>query len=183
MSTPRAFVDTETTGVHPGRRAWEVAVIRRDDEGQREWLWQVADVDLSGADPAGLKVGGFYERHLPTARPSVDAGAWITPRLRPEAEVAREVEQVTRGAQIVGAVPSFDTITLDAMLRRHRLIPAWHHRLRCVESLTAGHLRAEIGGLRACAQALEIEVDPQAEHTALGDARTAMAIWDAVMEP
>jgi hypothetical protein len=39
MTAPLCFVDTETTGVHPGRRAWEVAIIRRDPDGyEEEWL-------------------------------------------------------------------------------------------------------------------------------------------------
>ena len=30
MSTPLVFIDTETDGLHPGRKAWEIALIRRD---------------------------------------------------------------------------------------------------------------------------------------------------------
>lgn len=58
-------------------------------------------------------------------------------------------------------------------------VGGWSHRLRCVETLTAGHLGREIGGLSDCAAALGI--DTPAAHTALGDARTARAIWDAIL--
>lgn len=178
MSTPLCFIDTETTGVHPDRRVWEVAIIRRDDEGQREYVWQVSDVDLSNADPFGLNVGRFYERHH-RFNPSVvlaygQAGF--------ESEVAREVEIVTRGAHLIGVVPSFDAGCLDPMLRRHRLIPAWHYHLVDVEAMAAGWLRTappwksdELS--RAC------EVEPPSDderHTALGDARWAMRWYDAL---
>jgi hypothetical protein len=60
--TPLVFLDTETTGVHPAREVWEIGMIRRDDEGEREIQFFV-DVDLSLADPFGLSIGKFYERH------------------------------------------------------------------------------------------------------------------------
>ena len=176
-STPLVFLDTETTGVHPGRQVWEVGMIRRDESGQRELQFFV-DVDLAGADPFGLAVGRFYERH--------PQGQFLSGRFDQRAEkaynrhqAAADVARWTHGAHVVGAVPNFDTEVLAKLLRSQLLIPAWHHRLRCVETLTAGHLRREVGGLRDCAQALGI--DQEDEHTALGDARTAMKIWDAVM--
>jgi hypothetical protein len=183
--TPLAFVDTETTGVHPDRRVWEVAVIRRDERGEFTFLWQVNDVDLSNADPFGLKVGGFYERHVSVT------GGWDGPfddypvMYRPEVEVARGVEQATRGAHLVGVVPSFDADCLDKMLRRHRLLPAWHYHLVDVEAMAAGWLRSgppwrSDDLSRAC------EVDPpneQDRHTALGDARWAMRWYDALTGP
>lgn len=33
--TPICAVDTETTSLRPDRRAWDIALIRRDDEGER----------------------------------------------------------------------------------------------------------------------------------------------------
>jgi len=184
--TALAFVDTETTGVHPGRLVWEVAVIRREPDGTEKVLnVQVHGVDLSEADPFGLKVGGFYDRYLGLSQP---AGV----RCKPEAEVARLVERATRGAHVVGVVPNFDTEVLDVMLRRHRLIPAWHYHLIDVEALAVGYLsgRAEHEGYtpitlpwksdelsRACG------VEPPSEderHTALGDARWAMRWYDAI---
>lgn len=54
--TPLCFIDTETTGVHPDRQVWEVAMIRRQDGREQEVTFFV-DVDLALADPFGLKVG------------------------------------------------------------------------------------------------------------------------------
>jgi DNA polymerase III epsilon subunit-like protein len=170
-----AFVDTETTGLHPNRRPWEVAIIRRDLSGvapEASIVIQVSDVDLSDADPQALSIGRFYERHGVVTRGS---------QLLTESQAARVVEQWTRGAYLVGAVPSFDAGTLDPMLRRHRLVPAWLHRLRCVETLASGHLGREVGGLKDAAKALDLSVDQAVLHTAMGDARLAAAIWDAVM--
>jgi len=60
--TPLCFIDTETDGVHPGRKPWEIALIRRDETGEHEQSFFV-DIDLSTADPFGLRVGRFYDRH------------------------------------------------------------------------------------------------------------------------
>jgi hypothetical protein len=170
-----AFLDTETTGLHLNRRPWEVAIIRRDRadiEPECSITIQVADIDLSDADPAALRIGRFHSRH----GLNLHAAKWMT-----EAEAAHIVELWTRDAVIVGAVPSFDTETLAAMLRRHRLVPGWHHRLRCVETLASGRLRREVGGLKDAAKALGVPVDESVLHTAMGDARLAAACWDAVM--
>lgn len=146
-TSPIVFLDTETTGLHPDRRAWEIAMIRRDEFGERDITIQVSDVDLSHAEPKGLQIGGFYERHA-AYRPDADniagrpfvAGSdtfWMT-----ESQAATEVEQWTRGAHLVGAVPDFDARTLDPMLRRHGLIPAWHHHLMDIEAMAVGWLNA-----------------------------------------
>jgi hypothetical protein len=184
--TPLCFLDVETTGLHPGRLAWEVAMIRRDDEGQR-MIQLFVDIDLAGADPFGLKIGGFYERHPHYAVDPKPAMPELFVRAWSEGDAAKEVELWTRGAHLIGAVPSFDAATLDPMLRRHGLIPAWHYHLIDVEALAVGYLCAHgkpVGPpwrsddlSRACG------VDPPGEadrHTALGDARWAVRLYDAI---
>ena len=192
--TPLCFIDTETTGVHPDRRVWEVAIIRRDDAGPREVVMQVDDVDLSAADPFGLNIGRFYERHCEYGN---DNNAT---RCGPERLIARHVEEWTRGAHLVGTVPDFDARTLDPMLRRHGLIPAWHYHLIDVEAMAVGWIAGRARGndpvvgldgktihvgppwksdelSRACG------VEPPTKderHTALGDARWAMRWYDAM---
>ncbi|MBO0875367.1 MAG: hypothetical protein J2P19_18450 [Pseudonocardia sp.] len=51
--TALCFLDTETTSLRPDRRAWEIAVIRRDNghQDQRVWYVAAADLDLGNADP------------------------------------------------------------------------------------------------------------------------------------
>lgn len=185
--TPLAFIDTETTGVHPGRLAWEIAFIRRDEVGERSRVIQISDVDLSNADPFGLKVGGFYERHHQYGRERDEDVLYMT-----EADAAAFVEEWTRGAHLVGAVPDFDARTLDPMLRRHGLIPAWHYHLIDVEAMAVGWLfgKYPIGAGAVCeppwksddlSRACNVEPPSDDErHTALGDARWAMRWYDAM---
>lgn len=195
--TALAFVDTETTGLHPGRRAWDVAVIRREEDGSEQTLSTfVGDVDLSNADLMGLQIGRFYERH-----PSFTGGRardmYASDSTYGEFWVAEQVERLTRGAHIVGCVPNFDTEVFADMLRRHQLAPSWHYHLIDVEALAVGYLcglAAENpgGGIsgsvmlpwrsddlsRACG------VEPPSDeerHTALGDARWAMRLYDAIV--
>lgn len=194
--TPLVFLDTETTGVHPGRQVWEIGMIRRDDDGESELQFYV-EVDLSEADPFGLSVGKFYERH--------PQGRWLSDRMTVPADpepcrvhlAAELVAQWTHGAHVIGAVPSFDTISLDALMRDHGLLPAWHYHLTCVETLALGYLagqraaghqlRDEAGDLqppwksRDLAAAVGVIQREEDMHTALGDARWARAIYDKVL--
>jgi hypothetical protein len=208
MTTPIVFLDTETTGLHAGREAWDIAIIRRTGDTQTTWQFFV-DVDLSHAEPMGLKIGGFYQRHpygrylagrLPHPfaddfrRDRGEAGGTLVTSVEAAALVAR----LTHGAHIVGAVPSFDTDTLAGLLRRHGLTPAWHYHLIDVEAMAVGylHVRAPLAGVdksllpltppwksddlsRACG------VEPPADHerhTALGDATWAMRLYDTITE-
>jgi hypothetical protein len=198
---PLVFVDTETDGVHPGRKVWEVAMVRRDASGESAASFYV-EIDLSTADPFGLRVGRFYERH-PLGLWLSGSGAYED---RPEPddedteyvstrEAAYWVARLTHGAHLVGAVPNFDAETLNRLLRQQGLIPGWHYHLIDVEALAVGYLhgqltvptRLPISELtlpwdsdelsRACG------VEPPGEeerHTALGDARWAMRLYDAI---
>lgn len=195
MNAPLAFIDTETTGVHPGRRAWEIAIIRRDPSGlEHTALLQISDVDLSNADPFGLKVGRFYERHGDYIPGLVDEPTEVVT----EAQAAYIVERLTRGSHLVGAVPNFDAEVFADMLRRHRLTPAWHYHLVDVENLAVGYLAAKLRhGLLLDSVADEITppwsseslsricgVEPAGDaerHTALGDARWAMRLYDFIV--
>ena len=195
--TPIVFIDTETTGIHPGRKVWEVAMIRRDEDGDTETAFFV-DVDLTDADPFGLNVGRFWERH--------PRGRWLSGRtgeLRmldswTPLDAAIVVSQKTHGAHLVGAVPNFDAETLAPLLREHNLIPSWHYHLVDVEALAVGYLegqaeagRQEVDESITSGVALPwnsndlsraVGVDPEGfdRHTALGDAKWARAIYDAV---
>jgi hypothetical protein len=197
--TPLVFLDTETTGLHPGRQVWEVGMIRRDDAGEIETSFYVT-VDLSNADPFGLSVGRFYERHpqgqFLASQPGEFPAKTEPPMGREQAAVT--VAHWTHRAHIIGAVPSFDTNSLAVLVREYGLLPAWHYHLIDVENLAVGwlagqraggyELRDEAGDLtppwdsRQLAAALGLKPQPEEEqHTALGDARWAKAIYDRVM--
>lgn len=136
--TPLCFIDCETTSLRRDRRVWEVAMIRRDENGAKEATLIVLDVDLTEADPMSLRIGGFHHRH-PRYGPRVLEEREFD---LDEAAVARFVEEWTRGAHLVGAVPHFDAEVLSDMLRRHGLCPAWHYHLIDVEAMAVGYLHA-----------------------------------------
>lgn len=198
-AAPLVFLDTETTGIHPGREVWEIAMIRRDADGEREFAAFV-DVDLSEADPFGLDVGRFYERH--------PKGVWLSGRsqgapdtlgeTRPLSrnQAAEEVAIWTHGAHIVGAVPNFDTEVLDQFLRDRGYRPSWHYHLIDVENLAVGYLNARREfapdedliltppwDSEFLSRALGVDPGQFERHTAMGDARWARSIYDAVMDP
>lgn len=184
---PIVFVDTETDGVHSTRKAWEVALIRRNPHtGLDDELSFFVRINLRDSDPQGLTVGGFYDRHpvgrqlakFPigaVARPQEPTGKLLT-----TTEAAQTVASWTHGAHIVGNVPSFDTITLDRLMRGEGVLPTWHHHLICVQNLAVGWLAAQ--GVkpqipwRSDDLAALCGVPPlpaEDRHTALGDARWA----------
>lgn len=159
MTNPLVFVDTETTGLHHGRRVWEVAMIRVEPDsldGSGRGTSFFIDADLSQADPAALAVGRFYDRHpkyapppasdpdrpLSAARTAVVESFAARAGLRTERQAALEVERWTRGAQLVGYNPGFDESALAAMLRHHGLAPAWHYHPIDGKALAAGALNA-----------------------------------------
>ncbi len=180
MSIPLVFVDTETDGLGPHRKAWEIALIRRDDRGQTETSFFLP-LDLRDSDPSALSIGRFWERH-PSGRKL--AGLKALPdsdNIMTQHDASKEVMRWTFGAHLVGAIPSFDAEIFARLLRGNGYLPSWHHRLYCIESVVAGHFGRPVGGLRACAEAVGVSVPDGAEHTAMGDARTVAEIWDVVM--
>jgi hypothetical protein len=193
--TPICFVDTETDGIHPTRKPWEIAMIRRHGEFQVEMSFFV-DIDLSTADPFGLRIGGFYERHpLGRSLSGLDdfdpVASWADPDFKSQMEAAHMVARMTHGAHLIGAVPNFDTEVLDRLLRAAGILPDWHYHLIDVETLAVGYLRSN--GVDDQVLPLPwksddimaaLGVEPPADkdrHTALGDARWAMRTYDKVM--
>lgn len=131
---------------------------------------------------------------IPASRPGCgqsaeSAGLWH--QVEREVSVLREVERLTRGAVLVGAVPGFDAEVLAARMRAHGIAPSWHYQLQDFETLIAGFLRGQgkpVPELPWKSDELSrlAGVEPPGEderHTALGDARWAMRAWDAVMGP
>lgn len=139
-----------------------------------EYVWQieVTGREVSLAHPIALEVGRFHERY-----------AQERPPHRPE-DVARDLHDLLGdGVHLAGSVVSFDEERLRRLLWRHGLSPQWHYHLVDVEALAAGK-----AGLpppwdsEALSRALGIDPDAFDRHTALGDARWAKAVYDAVMD-
>lgn len=187
------FVDLETTSLDPDRgEIWEAALILRDLTGERsdtEYLWEIHP-DMSTADPMSLKVGGYYLRAETAHQPVGTVACLKSPRFKDDDEyelmgaenLAVLLASMLNGAYIVGAVPDFDARFLRRFLARNGHCLTAHHRLVCVETLVAGALKQPVPqGLRQAAEALGVKVDEEVRHTALGDARLARDVYDAVM--
>jgi DNA polymerase III epsilon subunit-like protein len=175
---PICFIDTETTSLRHDRRAWEIALIlRRPGKPDHEtaWLVDYADLDLGNADPASLKFGRFYDRH---------PGPGTT--LFEESEVLQRVEQLTRGAILMGSNPGFDAEVLGARMRAHGICPSWHYRTECLSTAMKWWLIARghplPAGEKSDALSRVVGVDPDGfeRHTALGDCRWTRAIHDTL---
>lgn len=178
--TALTILDTETTSLRRDRQAWEIGMIRIDHVGLRSLSLFVKDVDLADADLMSLKIGRFYDRH-PQYLGREDDG-----RLVPESVAAMYVEQWTRGAHIVGAVPNFDTEVLSGLLWENGLVPAWHYHLQDVETLVAGYLLGKREAPKLpwksddLSRAVGVDPDEFDRHTALGDCQWVLAQLRAV---
>lgn len=205
MSYPIAFVDTETTHLDAGLGdAWEVAVILREFDDNEptdtEYAWQIRP-NLATADPQSLEIGGYLERF---AVPMPAEAAWtgyeggpVLPMTRKE--VVGAILTVLRGAVLVGSNPGFD----DRFLRK-LLGPGsaqWHYRPVCIATLAAGQ-KLGMGKIARLAGVKPLPSDevrfpfssrdlsrwtgveppgPGVAHTALGDARWARDVFDALV--
>lgn len=183
-SDPLVFLDTETTGLHRGRRPWEIAIIRRDADGQSRLLLcvDINDLDLSSADPLGLKISGFNKRH-----PQIRFSRRHFPRVCPAREAAAIVHRWTEGSTIIGVVPSFDTLCLADMLARYGLQPAWQPDLVNVVALAktavAARGRQPEPDFASLSRQCGVKPPtPSQRHTALADARWAMRWYDKLSE-
>lgn len=169
-TAPVAFVDIETTGLDVDRHdIFEIAIIADEEE----YVWAMAP-HLENADPTALRITRFYERFEPSAQKV----------FQPRPLVAAQVARALAGRNIVGAVPSFDARFLEPFLRAYGQAPAWHYHLVDVEALAAGMLGVE-PPWDSADLAAKVGVHPDdvrfAKHTALGDARWAKAIYEAVL--
>ena len=190
MNQHLAFIDTETTGLDPDRNPiWEIAVI----VGGVEHVWQVRTPDgmpvvTDGDDPPAqgpwvsqwvIDNTGFGTRYNPA-----DA-------LHP-ADSARRFSALTDGRHLVGMVPSFDEERLrrmhDRELGKTTGRYPWHYHLIDIEAVMVGAHVARFGAPPALPWdsdelSRSVGVEPPSgddRHTALGDARWARDVWDAV---
>lgn len=175
--TNLVFIDTETTSLRPDRRVWDIGMVVREPD-KPDWehgrFIHSDDLDLGNADPMSLKIGRYYERH-----PHAKSRAL---KVQSEYEALCFVEEYTRGAILVGAVPNFDAEVLAARMRANGICPSWHYHLVDVETLAAGALSLPPPwDFDTVLAAYSLTYDEADRHTALGDARMVRDLYDAVL--
>lgn len=127
---PLAFLDTETTGLTPGRHeVIEVAVL----VGDRLYHWMVRPERLEDAEPKALEVNG-YARF-----PERWEGA------KTMREVGPEIMAALKGAVVVGHNVGFDLDMLNAHMRKVGLNP--HLPYHKVDTVTLAYTRLAPLGL------------------------------------
>lgn len=205
MTSPVCFVDCETDGVHPGREAWDVAIIRRtftddgtiDNQTQTQFFLPLRD--LAAADGFALRLGGFWDRHPDGRAMSGKRRGWEGPAVSVPAEpipmgalvqpqrAAAEIMRLTHGADLVASNPHFDLGVFENLLHEHRLIPTWQHHPRDIADLAIGYLAARNElpprPWKSTDLTTRLGVEPptaEERHTALGDARWVMRAYDKV---
>lgn len=170
------FVDVETTGLDVERHeVWELAVINGESE-----LHRFLPITPALADPNALRMNHYYEHHPAHGGRDFGGGSWVG--LDPQ-EIAQEVARLTAGAHLAGVNPAFDAAFLGALLRRYDAVPAWQYHLIDVLPLIAGRCQVR-PPWRSNELSERLGIPPPDEaqrHTALGDARWAQTIYEAVM--
>ncbi len=194
MTAPLVFLDTETTGLTLDDDIWELAGIRRDPDGTETELHLFIDHDWKKCRDLPES---FREDHL--ARfPGHNQSMSRNQAAHRIFEFLYPTEDGDR-AHVVGAVPNFDTEHISRLLRSeigaHTRDP-WHYHLIDVENLAVGYIagRASRGDFDAglampglpwnsddLSRAIGVEPPTDERHTAMGDARWAMAIYDRVI--
>lgn len=166
-----SFCDTETIRLPEGDSVvWDLALIRRTMSpdwtritGEDTWCWQLP-VDLSGADPVSLDIGGYYQRRwttlddtsalpgedediddlaatavdgYPKAAPGKGETYYVVPNFNLH-EFAGTFARLTHGTHFIGACGMFDANRLAPLLRKWRACPGWHYQVHDIEDIAAG---------------------------------------------
>lgn len=162
-----AFIDTETTGLGPLSRPWEVAVIIRETDyvemhemavpeptqipgetRREEWLFQVDynwDTLPPGTEKEALVVNRWAERGLGEAGAQYRAGLIdqdVLTAAGPEWSIAASVHRKLVGCTLVGVGVHYDAEVLGRWFLRHGLPwQPWHYAVLDLKTAGWGYLR------------------------------------------
>lgn len=191
MNAPVVFLDTETTGLDPVLDdIWEFAAVRREPDGSQRYLHLFIEHDEERCQQLPES---FRQDHinrwpgLPGETSRKDAAFLIDTFLRGDPTSPK--------AHVVGAVPNFDTERISRLMRAYSPnVQVWrepfHYHLIDVENLAVGFLRGRFPDLPLdppwesdhLSELLGISIVAEERHTAMGDVRWAMRIYDRIMK-
>lgn len=200
---PVLVIDTETTSLVPDYDSgtgtiWEVAFIERAAGAEHLWLMKADELPAS---PEALAVGRYEERTAGTFHATAAeirehaADVWDLAGTRGHgrhwsdpAALAEVLAGLLRDATLIAANPAFDAGFMSAFLARYGQPPRpWHYRLRDIGSMAYGYLcgratepPATDASTDVMAEALGIDVNGFARHSALGDCRLVAAMLDVI---
>lgn len=158
-----AVIDTETTGLNPGRdRIIELAVIGLDADGNREWEWcSLLNPERDTGSGLVIKVHQIYPSDVANAPTFAD--------------FAGHIVEILQGRALIAHNAKFDLGMLGAEFRRLGIALPPIPRI-CTADLARG-CGFRPWRLEACCSALGIE--PEGAHHALADAR---ATWNVARQ-
>lgn len=193
------FMDTETTGLSIHDDIWEFAAVKRREDGTESTLHLFIEHDERKCRQLPDSFRSDHNARFPKDEASVAS----------KSEAAKIIGAFfgTSRPHVIGAVPNFDTERVSRLLRIYGAVSRepWHYHLIDVENLAVGYLagvakraidEADMRGeeppnvhferlsppwnsddlSRACG----IEPPTTARHTAMGDVKWAMALYDAI---
>jgi hypothetical protein len=177
------FMDTETTGLSINDDIWEFAAIRREEDGTELEYHMFIEHDRAKCSVLPLS---FRDDHYTRYRDHVE----VT-----QAEAAQRIAGIFRNGKphVVGAVPNFDTERIARLLSRAGYSSGWHYHLIDIENLAVGYIKGRASVLERgfvvplpwnsddLSRACGVEPPTAERHTAMGDARWAMALYDAII--
>ncbi|TCC30968.1 hypothetical protein [Kribbella speibonae] len=184
---PILFVDLETTSVREpwlpgGRQIWQLAVIRREDDG-RETAYnrfvRLEELDLASATEQALEISRFH-RH-----PALNG---VAQQVCSGREIAELMVELTVDQPLwVGAAPWMDATDVLYLMQLNGLVAAdaadvpWDFRLVCVISQLLGRTNlpptADVGEMSA---AVGVDQSAYAIHDALADTYFVRDVFDAL---
>lgn len=194
------FMDTETTGLSLTDDIWEFAAVRRNEDGTESELHMFLEHDANKCAQLPEKFRDDHMRRFPPSHGGVEWASDVWPKDRAGRAIVNffRVASGEPKPHVVGAVPNFDTERVNLLLPNYERDP-WHYHLIDVENLAIGylhgrhyaHLATETFHVpdptlalpwdsNVLSEQLGIKPSEFERHTAMGDVRFAMAIYDAV---
>lgn len=196
------FIDTETLGLDPDHNpVWEVGLILPDGT-EREWQIEVTPREIALAHPKALEISRFHERHGVTR--SLDSAENVAKDLndciQPGTHLAGAVvsfdeERLRRLMWKHGYSPRWHYHIIDVEGLAAGYLAGCRRAIGEVSNSTGEALWAGSKAWKAVegpdhdppwdseelSRAVGVQPDRFDRHTALGDARWAKAVYEAVM--